>query len=301
MRFDKILLLNMSLLFIMSNFLQGCTLKDELTGFLLVPMRLNLNDNVAIFSIDLKNGEKLKEYFASENYTDICSPIKVNQSLFCAAKKIKDDCYVVLEVNKSNISEIFRTDTKIISFDLKQNKFIVFIKEINKKAYLFSYNFNNGSITKIYDGEIDIESKPIICKDDSIIFVAAKDNAFIVNRLYRDGKIEQLVNGRYPLLIDKETGLIYYTSRSIFWYDMMKHKERRIKKNINLLETPTLSSDEKYISFYESDYVASFGGERTDFLSVLSLKSHDKRHINVYNRARGKLRLSGVFWTDSLD
>ena len=301
MKFDKTILLNVSLLFIVSNFLVGCTLKDELTGFLLVPMRLNLNDNIAIFSIDLKSGEQLKEYFSSEEYTDICSPLKVNQSLFCAAKSTKDNYYVILRVSKNNTSEMLRTDTKIISFALKRDEFIVFIKEIDKKAYLFSYDFNKGNVTKIYASEVDNESKPIVCKDGSIIFVTGKNNTFIVNRLYRDGKIEELVNGRYPLLIDAETGLLYYSSRSILRYDMLKHKEKRIKKKVTLLESPALSPDGKYISFYERDYVSPIGGERVEFLSVLSLKSHNKKHIMAYNKGRGSLRLSGAFWADSLD
>lgn len=172
---------------------------------------------------------------------------------------------------------------------------------IDKKTYLFSYNLKNGSAIKIYDEEFDNESKPIICSDKSVIFVTNRNNTFYVNRLYSNGKIEKLVNGQYPLLIGKETGLIYYSSRSIFYYDMLKHKKKRIKKNITLLESPTISPDENYISFYEIDYVAPFVGEWNDFLSILSLKSLNKKHIEAYYKVRGRLRLSGVFWTDSLD
>ena len=301
MKFDKTILLNVSLLFIVSNFLVGCTLKDELTGFLLVPMGTTLNQNTGIYSIDLKTDEQLSKYFWNENYQYVRFPTIKNQSLYCLAQNVNSNYYAIIEIRGNQVLEVFKSNKKIISYTIEPNEKIVFIQEENGKLYLFSKHIKNDHITRLYEGGIDEKSRPIIDSDGSIIFAAIDNKIFNIKRVRHNGAIEQLMNGRYPLLMNAGADLIYYKSRSIMKYNLLKRKEKRLKSKITLLETPVLSPDEKYLAFYETDFVSPLGGEWTDFLSVLSLNSRQKKHIKAYNKARITLNLRGINWVDSLN
>ncbi|TCL54484.1 hypothetical protein EDC14_10631 [Hydrogenispora ethanolica] len=298
-RFDIIIFLNIFLLFIISNFLQGCTLKDKLTGYLLIPMSTALDQNVGIFTIDLKNNEQLNKYFLDKKYKYVSFPVMKDGNLYCIAQNTKDNYYAIVEIKENRVSEIIKSDRKIISYSIEPNEKIVFIQEQNSRSYIFSKSAQGGRITRLYDGEIDEESKPIIDSDGSVIFVSRDDRIFNIKRVHDNGEIKSLVNGRYPLLMNAGTDLIYYKSRSIMRYNLSNRKEKRIKSDITLEETPVLSPDEKYLAFFEIDYVSTFGGEWTDFLSIMSLNSREKRHIKAYNKARIRLTLSGIDWVDN--
>lgn len=300
MRFDKVILLKMSLIFIISNLFQGCTLKDELTGFLLVPMSTTLNQNTGIYSIDLKNDEHPNKYFWDENYKYIRFPTIRDKSLFCLAQNVKSNYYAIVEIRGNRILEVFKSDKKIINYAIKPNEKIIFIQEENDKLYLFSKSIKDDHIIRLYEGGIDEESRPIIDSDGSIIFVTIDNKIFSIKRVHDNGTLEQLVFGRYPLLMNAGADLIYYKSRSIMKYNLLERKEKRLKTKITLLETPFLSPDEKYLAFYETDYVSPIGGEWTDFLSVMSLNSREKRHIKAYNKARMALSLKGIDWVDNI-
>lgn len=268
------------------------------SGFLLVSVGLSFNENSGVYSINLGKEHSLKEYIITDKFDYLSFPIVIGSSLFCIGENTKNQYFSIVEVKNKKVKEILKSRNKIHTFSLVPQKRIVYISEINNQSLLYSYDQNSQISTQLYKGEVDKNSKPIICSDGSIIFVAKEKKGEMIKILLQDGRITGLTPGKYPIIIESQNRLLFYNSGSIYSVNLVDKKIRVIVKHIVLLETPVLSPDKQYIAFFESDYVSFFSGEWANYLSVLSLKNKRKIHINSWSNA--KICKSGLDWIQNL-
>lgn len=82
-------------------------------GKLLIAMSNELNKNIGIHSIDIAN-KKVDEIFESSEYDILGFVSETEGKIYCVAKKLNNNSYVVLVIDDGNIAkEVYESDRKI--------------------------------------------------------------------------------------------------------------------------------------------------------------------------------------------
>lgn len=273
----------------------GCNQKNmNIDGLLLIPMSLRLNTNTGIYAINLKDNN-IEPYFKSEEYTEINYPENINGKFYCIAKSLQNGNYILLENSHDRVRKLLTFDTRVYFYTFLSNYEMIIIKEFNGAPRLFKYSLHKGKVESVFNYVIDKLSKPIVTQDKSIIFVAIEDRKYIIKSLSKEGVVQTIDYGRFPILL-KENSLIFSHADKLLKMDLSTKRKKILKKNIILKGTPVVSPNHEYIAFFEQVFAAPYTSEITEVLTVFSLKDHEKQVIKAYNSAKITLEWKGLLW-----
>lgn len=284
---------------------------------ILVTMAYDYNDKYQVSSINIKEESTNSDYLKLDGYDEIRFVNKTGIQIYCVGKKTDSNDYSLLVVEGNKTQEIMKLQNEII-FPTQWNNEIIFISGEKEMNFLYAYDLNSKSIKRLYDGNVDKYSRPIVNQDGSIIFVTNKKEtngtihsntdgngiitfteSYKIKMLQKNGTIQELIEGRFPLWISSGSKLLFSKSGDLKVYDIKKNKISSLKKKIYLIETPSISPDGKYLAFFEYDYVGLFGSESTEFLSVMGVNGKSKIHVKEYNNSKKRLFPSGIEWIEA--
>jgi Tol biopolymer transport system component len=258
----------------------------DFEGELIIPMSLNSNFQYILYSIV---GADLipKSINNDGTYEHICFPSKYENNLLFVAKNIKENYYTVVEMNSEYTKELIQSEDKLY-FPVLLNDELIYIKQSQESDnyYLYRQSMDTGIETRVSNDYVDKYSKPIIIKDNQLMFVSKEGMMKIQDQ---KGSISDLFIGRYPVWDRKTNKLVFYKSGSLYTYGLYNNKIERLKGNIFVNETPAISPDGDSIAFYHRRTVWN-----VEFLSILNLNTKKLREIDQYRFPREM----GIEWIE---
>ena len=267
------------------------------TGQILMSMTYGLDKKEGLFLISMEGDKQVLEYYIPNEYIEVRFPIKKDENVYFVGKNVAGNYYTLIKLEEDNhVVEILKSESLIYFPTFLDEENVVFIKESeqNRKIYnLYNYNINTSKTTTIFNKPVDHKSKPIVSKGGSILFVADMREANLTAKesyvediqimiMHPDGIIKELVDGKYPLLLEESNKILYYKDRSFRFYNLQNNKIKILKKNISVLESPVLSPDKKHIAFYEYGSKYFFDGVADVHYNTMSITGKNKKRVKEY-------------------
>lgn len=265
----------------LSNLL-GCSKNDwKPSGNLLLPMAKR-NDTLGVYSIDLSNNLDIVKVFVDKQYAEINYPSVSEMGMLCVGYS-ESGIYSILNVDNGKAERLYQGYDKIFYPQCYDENSIVFVmKDEADNAYLYSCDLENNSLNKIYNGIVDIQSRPFLSSDGSILFVAEnkkigedrkEKSSYTIMQIDGKKEVKQIIQGRFANWLNEGKQIIYDKGGSLYTYDIESSKSNRIKKGINFLCTPVFIGDNDTIAFIERDCIGGFSSGEVPYLTIMNISS----------------------------
>lgn len=247
--------------------------------------------NLALYSINFDNQEKIEKYFMSEQYGEINFPYQRDKDFVCTAKNIDKNYYTVLLIKDERVRELMKLDHLIQDPVLINNDEDIIFNLKNKERYgLYKYNIISKQIDVFLNSPFNSNSQSnrvSISSYGSILFTAGDR----VKLAYQDGRVIDLVGGLHPLWFEDDKNFFYYDhiAQSLLLCDLSSQEKKILIEGVKIVSPIVLSPDKKQLAYFKRVPVQT-GGDIAKFgekncLEVITVDGWSKKEISSYRKS----------------
>ena len=268
-----------------------------------------------IYGVNIKQGsEKAEKIYESKKYI-LSYPEYFNGELICTGAEKDSEVNCLLKIKNGKEIELYsRKGEMFYPAMLTETKFVCITEKKSENEdlnYALMLIDIKNRVEKILDENIDNSSKPVINKNGEILYSKEKKSVeghytYRWNEIYKIDKNFnriKITEGCYPVWENNGKNMIYYSDRKLYRYDFISKEPKKIMKLNNLLVTPDISKEGKYIAVIVEDSQYLIKDYLYPYMKVINIETKEIMEVRGYNNHRVMLpmevkEVGRAVWSD---